>query len=192
MYDALRDAFCEKPADGWPKNLVPSDVGLGPYDYPPMRRLAQTSWDFSKGMQGWYRNPYGTAYMKTVDGAMRFFRTGGGVKPAIRTRVQPFEAATFKTFTERMRVTPSARLPAKGGERMKLLWGTETTAIFSKDFVLTDANTAALPIQPDGEWHTYSVSLSANPNWTGKVNEIWFDPVNLNAAYVDVQWLRFE
>jgi len=24
------------------------------------------------------------------------------------------------------------------------------------------------------------------------VNEIWFDPVNLNAAYVDIQWMRFE
>ncbi len=192
MYDALRDAFCEKPAEGWPKNLVPADVGLGPYDYPPMRHLALTSWDFSKGMQGWYRNPYGTAYMRTVDGAMRFFRSGGGTKPAIRTRVQPFEASTFKTFTVRMRVTPSVRVPAKGTERMKLLWGTETTPVFSKDFVLTDANTAALPVQTDGNWHTVSVPLTANPNWTGRVNEIWFDPVNLNAAYVDIQWMRFE
>jgi hypothetical protein len=192
MYDALRDAFCEKPAEGWPKNLVPSDVGLGPYDYPPMPHLAQTGWDFSKDMQGWYRNPYGTAYMKTVDGAMRFFRSGGGIKPAIRTRVQPFEAAKFKTFTARMRVTPSVRVPAKGGERMKLLWGTENTPVFSKDFVLTDANTAALPIRPDGEWHTYSVSLADNPHWKDKVNEVWFDPVNLDAAYVDIKWLRFE
>jgi hypothetical protein len=192
MYDALRDAFCEKPAGGWPKNLVPSDVGLGPYDYPPMPHLALTSWEFSKGMQGWYRNPYGTAYMKTVGGAMRFFRSGGGKKPAIRTRVQPFDAAKFKAFTVRLRVTPSFRVPAKGGEQLKLLWGTETTPVFSKDFVLTDANTAALPVQTDGEWHTVSVSLAANPNWKGQVDEIWFDPVNLDAAYVDIKWMRFE
>ena len=157
-----------------------------------MRHLALTSWDFSKGMQGWYRNPYGTAYMRTVDGAMRFFRSGGGTKPAIRTRVQPFEASKFKTFTVRMRVTPSVRVPAKGTERMKLLWGTETTPVFSKDFVLTDANTAALPVQTDGDWHTVSVPLTANPNWTGRVNEIWFEPVNLNAAYGYIQGMRVE
>lgn len=192
MYEALRDAFCEKPAAGWPKPLVPSDIGLGPYDYPPMPRLALTKWDFSKDMQGWYRNPFGTAHLRTVDGAMHFFRSGGGTKPAIRTRVQPFDAAQFDTFTVKMRVTPSVRVPAKGGERLKLLWGTETTPLFSKDFVVTDTNTAELPIQPDGEWHTLAVPLAANPNWKGMVNEIWFDPVNLNMAYVDIAWMRFE
>jgi len=89
-------------------------------------------------------------------------------------------------------VTPSLRVPATGGERMKLLWGTETAPIFSKDFVLTEANTVALPIRPDGEWHTYFVSLAENPNWKGRVDEIWFDPVNLDAAYVDIAWMRFE
>jgi hypothetical protein len=83
-------------------------------------------------------------------------------------------------------------VPAKGDERMKLLWGTETTPLFSKDFVVNDASMAALPIRTDGKWHTYSVPLAANPSWTDRVNEIWFDPVNLNAAYVDIKWMRFE
>ena len=34
MYEAIREVFCEKPAEGWPMNFVPSDVGLGPYDLP--------------------------------------------------------------------------------------------------------------------------------------------------------------
>lgn len=34
MYEAIRETFCEKPADGWPLNYAPADVGLGPYDYP--------------------------------------------------------------------------------------------------------------------------------------------------------------
>ena len=32
MYETLREVFCEKPAEGWPLNYAPSDVGLGPYD----------------------------------------------------------------------------------------------------------------------------------------------------------------
>ncbi len=57
---------------------------------------------------------------------------------------------------------------------------------------MTDANTAALPIRPDGEWHTVSVTLAANPNWKDKADKIWFDPMNLDAAYVDIKWLRFK
>ena len=40
MYDALRDVFCDKPAQGWPPNITPEDIGLGPYDYPKMPHLS--------------------------------------------------------------------------------------------------------------------------------------------------------
>ncbi|MBR1588760.1 MAG: glycoside hydrolase family 99-like domain-containing protein [Kiritimatiellae bacterium] len=35
FYEAVRDTFCKRPADGWPLNYGPKDVGLGPYDLPP-------------------------------------------------------------------------------------------------------------------------------------------------------------
>ena len=28
MFEAVRDTFCEKPAEGWPVNCAPEDVGL--------------------------------------------------------------------------------------------------------------------------------------------------------------------
>lgn len=59
MYDAIRDAFCEKPAAGWPKNLRPADVGLGPYDFPPLYRSPSQRWGFADSVEGWYRQPYG-------------------------------------------------------------------------------------------------------------------------------------
>ena len=31
MLEAVRDTFGEKPAEGWPLNYAPEDVGLGPY-----------------------------------------------------------------------------------------------------------------------------------------------------------------
>ena len=34
MLEAVRDTFGEKPADGWPVNCAPEDVGLGPYPRP--------------------------------------------------------------------------------------------------------------------------------------------------------------
>lgn len=32
FYEAVRETFCTKPAEGWPLNYGPKDVGLGPYD----------------------------------------------------------------------------------------------------------------------------------------------------------------
>ena len=31
MFEAVRDAFAEKPAEGWPLNYTPADIGRGPY-----------------------------------------------------------------------------------------------------------------------------------------------------------------
>ncbi len=38
MFETVREVFCEKPEGGWPLNFAPSDVGLGPYDYPSEER----------------------------------------------------------------------------------------------------------------------------------------------------------
>ena len=192
MYDALRDVFCDRPAEGWPANVTPQEIGLGPYDYPPMEHLAKTSWNFSHDMQGWYRNPYGTAYLKTVDGAMHFFRSGAN-RYAIRTRIAPFDASQFKAFRVKMRVTanPSGLNPAKGTEMLKLIWGTPELPIFSKDFVISDKPVCAQPVKIDGEWHEYTLPVSENPYWKGMVDELWFDPANLSNAYVDIAEMEF-
>ena len=157
-----------------------------------MEHLAKTSWNFSHDMQGWYRNPYGTAYLKTVDGAMHFFRSGAN-RYAIRTRIAPFDASQFKAFRVKMRVTanPSGLNPAKGTEMLKLIWGTPELPIFSKDFVISDKPVCGQPVKIDGEWHEYTLPVSENPYWKGMVDELWFDPANLSNAYVDIVEMEF-
>lgn len=41
MFEAVRNAFGEKPEDGWPLNYTPEDVGLGPYTYKPAAALQE-------------------------------------------------------------------------------------------------------------------------------------------------------
>ncbi len=191
MYDALRDAFCTRPAEGFPPNLTPKDIGMGPYDYPPMPHLTLTSWDFSKDVQGWYRNPYGTPHLRIADGALHFMRSGSE-RPAIRTRIQPFAAERFQKFTVRMRITPNTAVPAKGDEKMTLRWGTPENPIFTKDLAMNNTVTAATAVIADGQFHEYTLALSGHPFWKGNVDELWFDPIPLSTAYVDIQWMRFE
>lgn len=193
MYDTLRDVFCDKPAEGFPENVTPAELGMGPYDYPQMVRPNVTSWDFSNDVQGWYRNPYGTAYLKIVDNAVRFFRSGPD-RPAIRTRLTPFDAANLTQFKLRMRVTPNPNAPTQpsGDETMTLLWGTTTKSLIKPDLSLSEDTSVSIPVILDGEWHEYTLDLTQNPNWKDQVNELWFDPVNLSQAYVDIKWMKLQ
>jgi len=191
MVDALRDAFCTRPADGFPPNLTPQDLGLGPYDYPPMPHLALTSWDFSKDVQGWYRNPYGSPHIRIADGALRFMRSGIEMF-ALRTRIQPFAAEQFKHFTVCMKITPNIGVPPKGDEKMTLLWGTPENPVFSKELVINENSRASTAVIADGEYHEYTLELSGHPLWKGMVEELWFDPIPLHLAYADIRWMRFE
>ena len=49
MFDAVRDTFGEKPAEGWPQNYTPADIGRGPYpvsddDGGPAKPFAGLQW----------------------------------------------------------------------------------------------------------------------------------------------------
>ena len=205
MYDAIRDVFCDKPAEGWPKNVVPKDVGCGPYDYPAMPHLARTAWDFKDGtVQGWYRNPYGTAYLRNRDGALWFFRSFQRSLPAIRTRLAPFPADKYCGFRVRMRLVPgkSKRFQPTGKEKLTLWWGTDKKPVFSTEGAepspggvilphVTYANSASTPVKVDGEWHEYTLDLLGHKNWTGMVDEVWFDPVELQYADVLIDSMAF-
>ncbi|NLG15475.1 MAG: hypothetical protein GX561_14890 [Lentisphaerae bacterium] len=191
MYDALRDVFCDKPAEGWPENITPEDIGRGPYDYPKMEHLDKTSWDFTHDSQGWYRNPYGTGYTKNIDGCLNFFRTMPD-RPAIRTRIKPFDAAKFKSFKIRMRITPNEARQPTGDEKITLFWGTDKHPIFTQNLLSTRHGITSIPVKIDGKWHEYTIPLDTCENWFGDINEVWLDPANLNFAWVDIKWMKFE
>ena len=60
--DQLRAAFC--PPGDWPPNLIPADVGRGPYDLP--RTAPKTDWQFNTDgdFEGWRPNGYLKAEVK--------------------------------------------------------------------------------------------------------------------------------
>ena len=196
MYDALRDAFCEKPAAGWPKNLTPKDVGRGPYDYPKMHRAAKQDWTFDDGTEGWYRQPYGAPNTLCKDGAL-WFQTSRDNNFQIRQRLVPFAAQKYRSFRLRMKVALNPAFGmGKGNDappRMRLKWGTAEQPIIRKDLSVDFVGAiASAPVKPDGEWHEYALDLAGNADWKGSVDELWFEAVNARHATVSIDWMRFE
>ena len=190
MYDAIRDAFCEKPAAGWPKNLRP----LGPYDYPPLFRSSVQQWEFADSMEGWYRQPYGGGELEIKEGALNFWINWQN-NFNIRQRVMPFDAAKYGKFRIRMRITPNAKAGLFGVESLAMLlkWGTEDRPIIGPGLIVDrKRSVAGCPVSCDGEFHEYALDLSANPDWTGMIDELWFEACQVKHACVAIDWMRFE
>ena len=194
MYDAIRDAFCEKPAGGWPRNHRPSDVGLGPYDYPPLFRSTVQRWEFTDSAEGWYRQPFGAVELEAKDGCLNFWITRRR-NFNIRQRVVPFDAAKYRTFRIRMKITPNEEegLGGISDPDMLLKWGTSECPIIGSGLVVDkDRNVLGCPVCVDGNFHEYALDLSSDPGWEGQVDELWFEACNVLHARVAVDWMRFE
>ena len=195
MYEAIRDAFCERPAEGWPKPVRPADVGLGPYDYPPLFRSPVPRWEFADSTEGWYRQPYGGGELEAKDGCLCFWINWRERNYNIRQRVVPFAASKYRTFRVRMRLTPNATA-GLGGVKvpdMRLKWGTAERPIIGPGLVVDKRRcVAGCPVKADGAFHEYALDLAEHPDWKGDVDELWFEASQIMHARVAVDWMRFE
>ena len=76
---------------------------------------------------------------------------------------------------------------------MHLKWGTTENPIIGEDLTVDfESRVASAEVNADGEWHEYMVNLASDPLWCGKVNELWFEAVDLVNAIVDIDWMRLE
>ena len=186
MYDAVRDVLCKKPEQGWPANVTPKELGLGPYDYPPMVDPARTTWNFDASTEGWYRQPYGAAVLRVRDGCLHLVTTWDD-RTAMRIKIAPFLASEYSSFIVRMRIGSA---DADGSDATKLYWGTDRSALV-QDLVLQEDKTATLPVKADGVFHEYVFSVRDSANWKDRIVELWFDPISRKNAVVDIDWMKF-
>ena len=193
MYDTLRDVFCRRPEQGWPKNLTPKDLGRGPYDYPEIKRLARTEWDFNDSTQGWYRQPYGGGTIWAKDGCLNLDKTRND-RSAIRIKFADVDTARYDAVKVRMRLTkPQGLLQVweKQGvkQEARLRWSTDQWPIV-KDLVVQQENSVAIPVQVDGQFHEYTFPLKGNSRWTGKAYEFWLDPIGMVHTKIEIDFIK--
>ena len=154
--DQVREAFCE-PGD-WPPNLIPSDVGLGPYDLPSV--VATTAWEFatSGGLEGWMSNG-DVAELEAKDGLLLGRSTGRD--PVLQVPGMQVEASRLHRLTFRLRTDRN--------QRVQIFWAT-TLAAMNGDASL------GIEVVGDGQFHDYEVDLAQTPHWRGVVTILRIDP----------------
>ena len=177
FYEAVRDTFCEKPAEGWPRNYGPKDVGLGPYDLPPPPPIkTMTRWDCAGGEpQGW-RRLMGLSEPRT---------TGEGVAyatvtrdPAVTIEFTRLKAKDFREVVVKMRTKD-----AKG--TLQLFWAAYPSLV-------CEGSSLALKIVADGAWHEDRFPVAGHPAWRGRVGTFRIDPGATSGAEVEFASVRLE
>ncbi len=154
--DQVREAFCE-PGD-WPPNLIPADVGLGPYDLPAV--TAKTAWEFNTdGLpEGWGSNG-DIAELTVKDGLLAGCTTGRD--PLLEAAGIQIEADRFLRLTFRMR--------SDRDQRVQIFWATTLTG-------LSEEASLGVQVVGNGQFREYEVDLSQNPQWRGVVSVLRIDP----------------
>lgn len=154
--DQLREAFCE-PGE-WPPNLIPSDVGLGPYDLP--QAAAKTAWDFNTdgALEGWSANG-DVADLDVKGGALCARSTG--LDPVLQVPGLQVEADQIHRLSFRLRSDRS--------QRVQVFWATTLTA-------MSGEASLGIDVAGDGQFHEYELDLAKNPRWRGIVTILRIDP----------------
>lgn len=167
--DQVRAAFCE-PGD-YPPNVMPTDVGLGPYDLP--REQGKTAWQFTEegNVQGWQAN---LALRATVrDGALQGQTTGNDpifFSPALR-----LPAHTLRHVTIRMKCSAN--------DQGQLFWATRLIP-------MREANSLRFNVLGDGQFHDYELDLGAHPQWQGTITQLRLDPVGNSNRTIAIESIR--
>jgi hypothetical protein len=169
--DQLRAAFC--PPGDYPPNLIPSDVGRGPYDLPMPE--PKTAWGFNTDgdFEGWAPNGY---FRAEVKGGLLVAESTGS-DPILQGPGVRLEAAATPALTIRMR--------SDADDRAQLFWATTVSS-------QSEANSLRFDVIGDGQLHDYKIDLTKSPQWRGLITSLRFDPVNRPGVKVGIDEIRFQ
>jgi len=173
MYDVVRRVFC-RPGD-WPPDVAPIDVGLGPYDYPPVQK--KTAWEFNTegDAEGW--GPMmGMGQFGVSGGAMHCVTTSRD--PAFTSPVLQVPANRFRKVLIRMKIDK-----AEPGDQSQLFWETATAGI-------SEAASTHSVLIADNQYHDYLLDVGSSDRWRGTIRGFRFDPCSMEGAKVEVDAVR--
>ena len=168
--DQLRTAFC--PPGDYPPNLIPADVGRGPYDLPPAE--LKTAWEFDTDgdFEGWTPNGFLKAEVK--DGLLVAKTTGND--PILQGPGVQIEAASIHRLTIRMR--------ADADTSAQLFWATTVSS-------QSQPNSVHFAVPGDGQFHDHDLDLTQSPRWRGLITSLRFDPANKPGVKLAIDYVRF-
>ncbi|MDO5581514.1 MAG: glycoside hydrolase family 99-like domain-containing protein [Planctomycetia bacterium] len=177
MYEALRDVFCKKPQGGFPPYYGPSDIGLGPYDLPPVApKIKRTAWDFDDNtLQEW--NPSGgVKNVKTENGILSCITSTRD--PIFYQKFDPMKTGEWKKCVLRMKAEN-----LKSADMIQIFWDP-----FGGN--ASEQTSLRVPIINDGQFHDYEFDLAGNKLWRGRITGLRLDPCSSEQVNIFIDSIK--
>ena len=162
MLQAIHNVFC---AGNLPVGIAPTDLGIGPYDFPLHDvTVKHPEWlfDGAEDSEGWVPM-MNLKEVQVRDGAMCAVSTHHDpafLSPNIELRARDYTHATV-----RVRIEPAPQ----ANQKLLLFWATTAAPIHSRAYVQT-------PLCEDSEMHTYILDLQQHRRWRGLITRLRLDP----------------
>lgn len=177
--DAVRRVFSD--ADEAHDDLLPEDIGMGPYAMPAELFANRTSWDFRDFLSNInHRQPWHTMmnvrdYARSGD---RLHFTSTTFDPAIRVQQSELPAADFSKLYVRMKTNVAQP------DALQFFWRTTDGADYSEEASVTAT------VSPGEGYADYILDLKSNPRWNGKITELRLDPVSTKDISVEIEQIE--
>ena len=172
--DAVRRVFSDAPEEH--VDLIPEDIGFGPYDMPKSLFENRTTWNFAEEAPPWSLM-MNVKDLRIEDGKMKLTTTGGD--SAIRTKQDRTRAARFSKAIVRMKTS------LMKNDMLQFFWQSEAAPNFS------ETNSVRLTVKP-GDFQDYVLPLADHAGWTGRIIELRFDPCTTPGVEVEIESIRLE
>ena len=167
--DAIRDVFTNAPKEH--VDLIPQDVGLGPYELE--KPIPATAWEFDDPKHPGWDAIQNLEKSRVENG--RLITESNGSDPAIYGEAMDIDSKRFRRAEIRMKVDR--------GRGAQLFWAAK-----SRGFV--EASSLRWEINPDGQFHVYELDLGASPAWKGRIGAFRLDPTDAAGARIEIDYVR--
>lgn len=167
--DAIREVFTLAPTDH--TDLVPQDVGLGPYELE--KPAPASAWEFDDPIRPGWDAIQNLTNARVENG--RLIAESSGSDPAMYGEATDLDSKSFRWAEIRMKVDK--------GRGAQLFWAGKARGF-------SEPSSARFDIIADGEFHVYRLDLDASPAWKGRIGALRLDPCDVRDAHIEVDYIR--
>ncbi|MCL1919535.1 MAG: glycoside hydrolase family 99-like domain-containing protein [Kiritimatiellaeota bacterium] len=184
--DAVRRVFSDAPEAH--DDLLPEDIGMGPYSLPKTMFENRTSWTFrGSDYDNWKREFSPSQDWRAMMHVKDFRNVGQCLTfesttfdPALGVRQDYARASRFERMIVRMKTSVTA------DDMIQIFWKTEQVPQFSEE------HSIRLPVRPSADFVEYVFPLKGATGWQGRIIELRLDPVSTAGVKIEIEHIRLE
>jgi len=182
--DAVRRVFSD--AKTLCDDLIPEDIGRGPYSLPKSMFENRTSWTFrGNDYDNWKRQFSPSQDWRAMMNVKDFQNVGKCLTfesttfdPAIGVQQDRTRASRYERLVVRMKTNITK------DDLMQFFWKTEQIPQFSEE------NSVKVSVRPSSDFVDYVIPLKGVPGWQGRVIELRLDPVGTAGIKVEIEHIK--